>query len=139
MLDQRLDNQNPSHLGALLPDNASLPSSGQTTRKATTMKQVSTVIKPFRLDKVREALTSMGIQGMTVTEVKEFSRRRGYTFSRAPQIKIEIVVPEQMVERIIDVLRNAARGAHVGGGAILVIPVTHAIRIRTGEVDADAL
>ena len=103
------------------------------------MKQVSTVIKPFRLDKVREALTSTGIQGMTVTEVKEFSRRRGYTLSRAPQIKIELVVPEPMVERIIDVLRNAARGAQVGGGAILVIPVTRAVRIRTGEVDADAI
>ena len=103
------------------------------------MRQVSTVIKPFSLEKVREALTAMGIQGMTVTEVKEFSRRRGYTISRAPQIKIEIVVPEPMVERIVDVLHNAARGAHVGGGAILVIPVTRAIRIRTGEVDTDAL
>jgi nitrogen regulatory protein PII len=103
------------------------------------MKQVSTVIKPFRLDKVREALTSIGIQGMTVTEVKEFSRRRGYTVSLAPQTKIEIVVPETMVERIIDVLRNAARGAHVGGGAILIVPVTRAVRIRTGEMDMDAL
>ena len=103
------------------------------------MKQVSTVIKPFGLDKVREALTSMGIHGMTVTEVKEFSRRRGYTVSLAPQNKIEIVVPDPMVERIVDVLRNAARGAHVGGGAILIIPVTRAIRIRTGETDMDAL
>jgi nitrogen regulatory protein P-II 2 len=144
MLDQRMpdqcrDDQMSAHLGALLPDHLSLPSSEETARKATAMKQVSTVIKPFRLDKIREALTSMGIQGMTVTEVKEFCRRRGYTLSRAPQIKIEVVVPEQMVERIIDVLRNAARGAHVGGGAILIIPVTRAIRIRTGETDADAL
>jgi nitrogen regulatory protein P-II 2 len=103
------------------------------------MKQVSTVIKPFELDKVREALTSMGIHGMTVTEVKEFSRRRGYTVSLVPQTKIELVVPEEMVERIIDVLRSTARSAHVGNGAILVIPVTRAIRIRTGEVDADAI
>lgn len=103
------------------------------------MRQVSTVIKPFGLDKVREALTSLGIQGMTVTEVKEFSRRRGYTVSLAPQTKIEIVVPETMVERITDALRTTVRGAHVGGGAIVVIPVTRAIRIRTGEVDADAL
>jgi nitrogen regulatory protein P-II 2 len=103
------------------------------------MKQVSTVIKPFGLDKVREALTSMGIQGMTVTEVKQYSRRLGYTLSLAPQTKIEVVVPEEMVERIIDVLCNAAPGAHVGGGVIMVVPVTHAIRIRTGEVDGDAL
>ncbi len=103
------------------------------------MRQVSTIIKPFGLDKVREALTSLGIQGMTVTEVKEFSRHRGYTLSLAPQTKIEIVVPEKMVERITEVLRTSTRGAHVGGGAIVVIPVTRAVRIRTGEVDTDAL
>jgi nitrogen regulatory protein P-II 2 len=103
------------------------------------MKQVSTVIKPFGLDKVREALTSLGIHGMTVTEVKQYSRCRGYTLSLAPQTKIEVVVPEEMVERIIDVLCNTARSAHVGDGAIMVIPITHAIRIRTGEIDADAL
>ncbi len=103
------------------------------------MRLVSTVIKPFGLEKVREALTSLGIQGMTVTEVKEFSRRRGYTVSLAPQTKIEIDVREAMVERITDVLRTTARRAHVCGGAILVIPVIRAIRIRTGEVDTDAL
>jgi nitrogen regulatory protein PII len=139
MSDHRMDNRNSSHLGALLLDDATPPSSGQTARKTTAMKQVSTVIKPFALDKVREALTSMGIHGMTVTEVKQFSRRRGYTVSLAPQIKIEVVVPEQMVERIIDVLRNTSRCAHVGGGAIFVVPVTRAIRIRTGETDVDAL
>ena len=139
MANQRMDNQDPYRLDTLLLDDAIPPSSGHTARKTTAMKQVSTVIKPFGLNKVREALTSMGIHGMTVTEVKEFSRRRGYTVSLAPQTKIEVVVPEQMVERIIDVLRNTSPGAHVGGGAIFVIPVTRAIRIRTGEIDVDAL
>jgi nitrogen regulatory protein PII len=134
-----MDNQNSSHFDVMVLDDARPSSSAETVRKTTAMKQVSTVIKPFRLDKVREALTSLGIQGMTVTEVKEFSHRRGCTFSRAPQMKIEIVVPEPMVERIIDVLRNVSRGAYVAGGTVLVIPVSRAIRIRTGEVDADAL
>ena len=128
-----------SQLDALLADDPTPSSSRQVARKATAMKQVSTVIKPFALDKVREALTSMGIHGMTVTEVKQFSRRRGYTVSLTPQTKIEVVVPEQMVERIIDVLRNTSRGAHVGGGAIFVVPVTRAIRIRTGETGPDAV
>jgi nitrogen regulatory protein P-II 2 len=134
-----MDDENPSKFVTLAADDAAQPSSRSTAGKATAMRQVSTVIKPFGLEKVREALTSMGIQGMTVTEVKEFSLRRGYTVSLAPQTKIEIVVPERMVERITDVLRTTTRGAHVGGGTILVVPVTRAIRIRTGEADADAL
>ncbi len=134
-----MDEDNLYDVVTLLPDDARFPSSGAKARKATAMKQVSAIIKPFGLDKVREALTSLGIQGMTVTEVKEFSRRRGYTVSLAPQAKVEIVVPEEMVERVTDVLCNTARGAHVGGGAILVVPVARTIRIRTGEVDADAL
>ena len=134
-----MDDENPSKLVALVSNDDAPLSSSATARKATSMRQVSTVIKPFGLEKVREALTSMGIQGMTVTEVKEYSRRRGYTLSLTPQTKIEVVVLEPMVERITDVLRTTARGAHVGGGAILVIPVTRAVRIRTGEVDADAL
>ena len=134
-----MDDENPSKLVALVSSGDPAPSSRATAGNATAMRQISIVIKPFGLERVREALTSMGIQGMTVTEVKEFSRRRGYTVSLAPQTKIEIVVPEPMVERITDVLRTSARGAHVGGGAIVVIPVTRAIRIRTGEVDADAL
>lgn len=139
MAEQNMDDEHPFPQAAPDPDVLPLPSSRGPSGKATAMRQVSTVIKPFGLDKVREALTSLGIQGMTVTEVKEFSRRRGYTIRRAPQTKIEIVVPEKMVERITDVLRTSACGAHLGGGSIVVIPVTRAVRIRTGEIDIDAL
>lgn len=112
------------------------------------MKLVSAIIKPFKLDEVREALTSMGIQGMTVTEVKGFGRQKGqaeiyrgaeYTVNFVPKTKIEVVVPDELVERLIETLRQSARTDRIGDGKIFVLDVSKAIRIRTGEMDAEAL
>lgn len=112
------------------------------------MKLVTAIIRPFKLDDVREALTTMGIQGMTVTEVKGFGRQRGqseiyrgaeYLIDFVPKIKVELVIPDEEVERVTETLRAAARVDRVGDGKIFIAPVMRAIRIRTGELDADAI
>ena len=112
------------------------------------MKLVTAIIKPFKLDEVRDALTSVGIQGLTVTEVKGYGRQKGHTeiyrgteyaVSFLPKIKIEVAVPTEQVDKVVDSISSAARTGQIGDGKIFVIPLDHAVRIRTGEVDSDAL
>jgi nitrogen regulatory protein PII len=108
------------------------------------MKLISAIIKPFKLDEVREALNEVGVQGMTTTEVKGFGRQRGHTeiyrgaeyvVAFLPKVKIELVVPDEISAAIAKV----ARTGHIGDGKIFVSKVDSALRIRTGEKDADAL
>ncbi len=112
------------------------------------MKLITAVIKPFKLDEVREALTEAGAGGMTVTEVKGYGRQKGhkeiyrgaeYQISFVPKLKIEVAVPEDLVARTIEVVTEAARTGEIGDGKIFVSPIEHAVRIRTGENDSDAL
>jgi len=112
------------------------------------MKLVTAIIKPFKLDEVREALSTIGVQGITVTEVKGFGRQKGHTelyrgaeyvVDFLPKVKIEIVVEDGVVERAVEVIEQAAKTDRIGDGKIFVIPVEDAIRIRTGERGGDAL
>ncbi|TEA77691.1 P-II family nitrogen regulator [Allopusillimonas ginsengisoli] len=112
------------------------------------MKQIAAIIKPFKLDEVREALADVGVSGLTVTEVKGFGRQKGHTelyrgaeyvVDFLPKIKIEVVLPETMLETAIDAIIKAAFTGKIGDGKIFVMPVEQAIRIRTGESGADAL
>ncbi|MCC2688993.1 MAG: family nitrogen regulator [Rhizobiaceae bacterium] len=112
------------------------------------MKIVMAIIKPFKLDEVREALTQLGIQGLTVTEVKGYGRQKGHTeiyrgaeyaVSFLPKIKIEVAVPTDVVERAVEAIAVAARTGQIGDGKVFVFPLDHAVRIRTGETDTDAL
>ncbi len=112
------------------------------------MRKIEVIIKPFKLDEVKEALGSIGVQGMTVTEVKGFGRQKGhkeiyrgaeYIVDFLPKIKMEMVVPEDMVDSVIEKVVSAARTGTIGDGKIFVLPVDAAIRIRTGERDDEAL
>ena len=112
------------------------------------MKLVVAIIKPFKLDEVREALTPLGIQGLTVTEVKGFGRQKGqteiyrgaeYAVSFLPKIKIEVAVNSDQVDKTIDAITAAAKTGQIGDGKIFVMNLDHAVRIRTGEADAAAL
>lgn len=112
------------------------------------MKKIEAIIKPFKLDDVRESLTEMGIAGMTVTEVKGFGRQRGHTevyrgaeyaVDFLPKVKLEIVLADDMVERAIETIVEAARSGKIGDGKIFVLPVEEVIRIRTGETGENAV
>jgi nitrogen regulatory protein P-II 1 len=112
------------------------------------MKKIEAIIKPFKLDDVREALTEIGVSGMTVTEVKGFGRQKGHTevyrgaeyaVDFLPKIKLEIVLVESMVQQAIEVIIAAAHSGKIGDGKIFVLPVEEAIRIRTGERKEDAI
>ncbi|MSO88859.1 MAG: P-II family nitrogen regulator [Rhodospirillaceae bacterium] len=112
------------------------------------MKLIVAVIKPFKLDEVREALTSLGVQGLTVTEVKGFGRQKGqteiyrgaeYTVNFLPKVKIEVAVPDSLAERVVEAIQKAAKTGKIGDGKIFVLDVGHVVRIRTGETNADAL
>jgi nitrogen regulatory protein P-II 2 len=112
------------------------------------MKMVVAIIKPFKLDEVREALTGLGVQGLTVTEVKGFGRQKGqteiyrgaeYSVSFLPKVKVEIAVTDQMVERVVESIQKAANTGKIGDGKIFVLDVSYAVRIRTGETNAEAL
>jgi nitrogen regulatory protein P-II 1 len=112
------------------------------------MKKIEAIIKPFKLDDVKEALTGIGIIGMTVSEVRGFGRQKGhtelyrggeYTVDFLPKIKVEVVVPDHFVEKVTDVMVSAAKTGNIGDGKIFVTPVDVAIRIRTGERDESAL
>lgn len=112
------------------------------------MKFIVAIIKPFMLDAVREALTEVGIQGMTVSEVKGFGRQKGhtevyrgaeYSVDFLPKIKIEVAVPTELAERTAEAIQKSAATGKIGDGKIFVFDVLKAIRIRTGETDADAL
>ncbi|MFZ5806944.1 MAG: P-II family nitrogen regulator [Verrucomicrobiota bacterium] len=106
------------------------------------VKKVEAVIKPFKLEEVKEALTEIGIEGMTVTEVKGFGRQKGhteiyrgseYTVDFLPKVKLEIIMPESLVEKAMEVIVKAAKTGKIGDGKIFVTPVEQAIRIRTEE------
>jgi nitrogen regulatory protein PII len=112
------------------------------------MKLVMAIIKPFKLDEVRQALTELGLQGMTVTEVKGYGRQKGHTeiyrgaeyaVNFLPKIKIEVVVPAKMVDKAVDAIVAAAKTGQIGDGKIFVVPVEQTVRIRTGETDESAL
>ena len=112
------------------------------------MKLVMAIIKPFKLDDVREALTAMGIEGLTVTEVKGFGRQKGqtevyrgaeYAVSFLPKLKIEVAVNADVADKVVEAITNAAKTSQIGDGKIFVLDVTKAVRIRTGETDADAI
>jgi nitrogen regulatory protein P-II 2 len=112
------------------------------------MKMVSAVIKPFKLDEVREALSSVGVQGITVTEVKGFGRQKGHTelyrgaeyvVDFLPKVKLEAAVPDDLVERVIEAIEGAARTGKIGDGKIFVTALEQAVRIRTGETGQEAL
>jgi nitrogen regulatory protein P-II 2 len=112
------------------------------------MKIVIAVIKPFKLDEVREALGKIGVQGLTVTEVKGQGRQKGHTeiyrgaeyaLSLLPKIKLEVACPSDQADKVIDAIASAAKTGQIGDGKIFVMPLEHAVRIRTGEADAAAL
>jgi len=112
------------------------------------MKLVMAIFKPFKLDEVRDALTGLGIQGLTVSEVKGFGRQKGqteiyrgaeYAVSFLPKIKIEVVIDDALVERAVETIRKSAGTGKIGDGKIFVMQVEQAVRIRTGESGADAL
>ncbi|MBV1787793.1 P-II family nitrogen regulator [Marinobacterium sp. D7] len=112
------------------------------------MKLVSAVIKPFKLDDVREALSDIGIQGVTVTEVKGFGRQKGHTelyrgaeyvVDFLPKVKLEVAVDDGMVEQVIEAISQTANTGKIGDGKIFVMPLEQVIRIRTGETGSDAL
>jgi nitrogen regulatory protein P-II 2 len=112
------------------------------------MKIVMAVIKPFKLDEVRDALTAVGVHGLTVTEVKGYGRQKGHTeiyrgteyaVNFLPKVKIEVAVDSGQVDKVVEAITMAAKTGQIGDGKIFVIPLDHAVRIRTGESDVAAL
>ena len=112
------------------------------------MKLITAVIKPFKLDEVRDALSGLGVQGMTVTEVKGFGRQKGqteiyrgaeYTTNMVPKLKIEVAASDDLATRIVEAIQQAAHTGSIGDGKIFVLDVARAVRIRTGDTDNDAL
>ncbi|MGC8534357.1 MAG: P-II family nitrogen regulator [Rhizomicrobium sp.] len=112
------------------------------------MKLITAIIKPFKLDAVREKLTALGIEGMTVTEVKGFGRQKGhreiyrgaeYAINFLPKVKIEVAVTEDLAQSVVEAMTVAARTGQIGDGKIFVTGIEHTVRIRTGETDRDAL
>lgn len=112
------------------------------------MKLVMAVIKPFKLEDVREALTPLGVEGMTISEVKGFGRQKGqaeiyrgaeYTVNFLPKVKVEVAVNEDMVDSVVDSITKSAATGKIGDGKIFVYSLDKAVRIRTGETDAEAL
>ncbi len=112
------------------------------------MKKIEAIIKPFKLDEVKEALQEIGLKGMTVTEVKGFGRQKGHTelyrgaeyvVDFLPKVKIELVLEDELVERALEAIQQAAQTGRIGDGKIFVTPVEEAVRIRTGERGRDAL
>ncbi|WP_032092902.1 MULTISPECIES: P-II family nitrogen regulator [Pasteurellaceae] len=112
------------------------------------MKLITAIIKPFRLDEVRDALSDIGIQGITVTEVNGFGRQKGHTelyrgaeyqVDFLPKVKIDIALSDERVDEVVDAICNAARTGHIGDGKIFIKPLERVVRIRTGELDDDAI
>ena len=112
------------------------------------MKLVIAVIKPFKLDEVRDALTRVGIHGMTVAEVKGYGRQKGHTeiyrgaeyvVNFLPKLRVEVAIASEQLDQVVDALTAAARTGQIGDGKIFVTPIEHAMRIRTGETDTSAL
>ena len=112
------------------------------------MKLIVAIIKPFKLDEVRDALTAAGVHGMTVTEVKGYGRQKGHTeiyrgteyaVNFLPKVKIEVAVPSDQVAKVAEAITSAAKTGQIGDGKIFILGLDHAVRIRTGETDAAAL
>jgi len=112
------------------------------------MRKIEAIIKPFKLDEVKDAILQLGVGGMTITEVKGFGRQKGhkeiyrgaeYVVDFLPKIKIEVVVSKEMVPRVVDAIKENAFTGQIGDGKIFVLPVEKALRIRTGEEDRDAI
>jgi nitrogen regulatory protein P-II 1 len=112
------------------------------------MKKIEAIVKPFKLDEVKNALTKIGIQGMTVTEVKGFGRQKGHTevyrgaeykIDFLPKVKIELITTDEMIPQVIETIERAAKTGKIGDGKIFVSPVEEVIRIRTGECGKDAI
>ncbi len=112
------------------------------------MQKVEAIIKPFKLDEVKEALNAIGIQGITVSEVKGFGRQKGHTelyrgaefvVDFLPKIKLEVVVPDDMVAKVLEAVQSAANTGRIGDGKIFVLPILEAVRIRTGDRGEDAI
>jgi len=112
------------------------------------MKLVIAVIKPFKLDEVRDALTAIGVHGMTVTEVKGYGQQKGHTeiyrgaeyaVNFLPKARIEVTIPDQQADHAVEAITSAVKTGQIGDGKIFVTDISHAVRIRTGETDIDAL
>jgi nitrogen regulatory protein P-II 2 len=112
------------------------------------MKLVIAIIKPFKLEEVRDALTAIGVHGMTVTEVKGYGRQKGhmeiyrgaeYAVNFLPKVRVEVAVASEQADRVVEAISSAAKTGQIGDGKIFVAPIEQAMRIRTGETDADAL
>jgi nitrogen regulatory protein P-II 2 len=122
--------------------------SGVRENEGLPMKLVVAIIKPFKLDEVRQALTALGVSGMTVTEVKGYGRQKGHTevyrgaeyvVNFLPKLRIEIAVASDLADKAVDAITSSARTGQIGDGKIFVTPIDRALRIRTGETDSDAL
>lgn len=112
------------------------------------MKKIEAIIKPFKLDDVKDAILKLGVSGITISEVKGFGRQKGhkeiyrgaeYVVDFLPKIKIEVVVPADMVPRVVETIKEHAHTGQIGDGKLFVLPVEKAVRIRTGEEDRDAI
>jgi nitrogen regulatory protein P-II 1 len=112
------------------------------------MKKVEAIIKPFKLDEVKEGLSSIGVQGLTVSEVKGFGRQKGHTelyrgaeyvVDFLPKVKLEIIVKDELVSQVVETITKAAKTGRIGDGKIFVLPVEEVVRIRTGERGPDAI
>jgi nitrogen regulatory protein PII len=112
------------------------------------MRFIVAIIQPHRLDTVREALASAGVQGLTVTEVRGFGRQKGhreiyrgaeYQIAYVPKVKLEVAVPAELAERVVEIIRDSARTGNIGDGKIFVLPLESTVRVRTGETGASAL
>ena len=112
------------------------------------MKLISAIIKPYKLDEVRDALTNLGVHGMTITEVKGYGRQKGHTeiyrgaeyvVNFLPKVKVEVGVDDSVADKVVEVITAAAKTGQIGDGKIFVFDLDHAVRIRTGETDTDAL
>ena len=112
------------------------------------MKLVVAIIKPFKLDEVRQALTAIGVHGMTVTEVKGYGRQKGHTeiyrgaeyvVNFLPKLRVEVAVDSALADKAVEAITSSARTGQIGDGKVFVSPITNAVRIRTGETDSDAL
>ncbi|MDH3972838.1 MAG: P-II family nitrogen regulator [Deltaproteobacteria bacterium] len=112
------------------------------------MKKVEAIIKPFKLDEVKEALNEIGIQGITVSEVKGFGRQKGHTelyrgaeyvVDFLPKIKLEIIVSDEIVAQVVEAIENTAKTGRIGDGKIFILPIDEVVRIRTGERGSDAV
>jgi nitrogen regulatory protein P-II 1 len=112
------------------------------------MKKVEAIIKPFKLDEVKESLSGIGVQGLTVSEVKGFGRQKGHTelyrgaeyvVDFLPKVKLEIIVKDELVPQVVDAILKAAKTGRIGDGKIFVLPIDEVVRIRTGERGADAI